>query len=682
MKKLLFAALLLSPLLINAQSETETFDDNHRGWTLTCDQDCDRKIENGKYILKTFKEGSGEFNFFPGFFDPSKDFTMQASFVQRDGSINNGIGLFWGYSDSKNYNEFLFTTNGYYRVNAKGSGDWVTTQLVKPLQEENIVRVQKRGNSVFCYLNDNLISTNQLQSFGFRAGFINYTNMTLEVDDFLLDQDNTILLAENLPTGLIKENLGNTVNSEENDVSPNISADGRALYFVRKNHEQNLGGKDDASDIWVSRKVDGRWMTAKNIGAPVNTTGVDNLTAISTDQNTIYLAHGKRFVYFRRTADGWSEASDLGLGYSTEATYMETQLSSDGKVFLATLKTPQNLYYNEKVDEKDIYVSLQDKDGNWSNFINLGPDINTLGDETSPFLSPDGRTLYFSSDGRPGYGNSDTFISKRIGDGWSRWTTPRNLGPDINTSEFDAYYTVPASGDYAYMVSRKNSIGKADIVRLKLPDVLKPNPVILVFGKTINAKTKDPVTAEILLDNLGTGKEVAEAQSNAGTGEFHIVLPSGANYGLHAAAKGFLSVNENLELASINQYQEMEKDLLLLPIEVGVSLQLNNVFFEQGKPLLRSESYPELDRLVKILNDNPDMNIEVAGYTDNVGPQTALIKLSEDRANSVINYLVSKQVGKHRLTGKGYGPANPIVRNDTEEHRKMNRRVEFKITKR
>jgi len=231
------------------------------------------------------------------------------------------------------------------------------------------------------------------------------------------------------------------------------------------------------------------------------------------------------------------------------------------------------------------------------------------------------------------------------------------------------------------MVSRKNSIGKTDIVRLKLPEALKPNPVILVFGKTINAKTNAPVTAEILLDDLGTGKEVAEAQSNPSTGEFHIVLPSGANYGLHAAAKGFLSVNENLELVSINEYKELEKNLLLIPIEVGVSLQLNNVFFEQGKPVLRSESYPELDRLVKILNDNPGLSIEVSGYTDNVGPQSALLKLSEDRVNSVINYLVSKQVSKHRLTGKGYGSANPLVRNDTEEHRKMNRRVEFKITK-
>jgi outer membrane protein OmpA-like peptidoglycan-associated protein len=681
MTKLLALLLLFAPFFTNGQSETETFDNNNRGWAMTCDQDCDRKIVNGKFILKTFKEGSGEFNFYPGFFDVYKDFTLQATFVQRDGNVNNGIGLFWGYSDSKTYNEFIFTTNGYYKMGAKGGDEWVKTELVKPLNEVNTLRVQKRGSTLFCYLNETMITSSQLPSLGFRAGFLNYTNMTLEIDDVLLDQDNRILLASNHPAGLIKENLGREVNSEENDVSPNISADGRALYFVRKNHPANVGGTDDASDIWVSKKKDGNWSTAQNIGTPVNTAGVDNLTAVSTDQNTIYLAHGKKFVYFRRTANGWSEMMDLGLGYSTESAYLETQLSSDGKVFLATLKTPQNLYYQSKIDEKDIYVSLQDRNGTWSDFINLGPDINTLGDETSPFLSPDGRTLYFSTDGRPGYGNSDTFISKRIGDGWTRWSTPLNLGSDINTSEFDAYYTVPASGDYAYMVSRKNSIGKTDIVRLKLPEALKPNPVILVLGKTINAKTNAPVTAEILLDDLGTGKEVAEAQSNPSTGEFHIVLPSGANYGLHAAAKGFLSVNENLELVSINEYKELEKNLLLIPIEVGVSLQLNNVFFEQGKPVLRSESYPELDRLVKILNDNPGLSIEVSGYTDNVGPQSALLKLSEDRVNSVINYLVSKQVSKHRLTGKGYGSANPLVRNDTEEHRKMNRRVEFKITK-
>src|SRR5579859_8137217 len=161
---------------------------------------------------------------------------------------------------------------------------------------------------------------------------------------------------------------------------------------------------------------------------------------------------------------------------------MESSLSADGKVLLVTLKTPGNLFYQGKIDEKDVYVSLQNKGGSWSDFINLGPNVNSAGDETSPFLSPDGRTLYFSTTGRPGFGGSDIFMSKRLGDDWITWSEPVNLGPSINTSEFDAYYTVPASGDYAYMVSRRNSIGETDIVRLKLPQAIKPDPVILISG--------------------------------------------------------------------------------------------------------------------------------------------------------------------------------------------------------
>ncbi|HLZ16253.1 MAG TPA: OmpA family protein, partial [Cyclobacteriaceae bacterium] len=638
-------------------------------------------IANGRYILKTFKEGSGEFTSAPAFFDITKDFTLEAAFVQRDGSINNGIGLYWGYVSGKIYNLFVFTTNGYYKVGESGAEGWVQTDLVKPLNEENFLKVQRRGTTLSYFLNGKLLATNQLASYGFTAGFINYTNMTLEVDNFHFDQDNAINLAVNAPTGLQKENLGTGVNSTAFDLLPNISADGKALYLVRKYHEQNTGGKEDASDIWVSEWDSGKWNLARNLREPVNSTGVDNLTAVSADNNTVFLIRGSKFVSSKRLRDGWSPPEDLGLSYTTESEYMESSLSADGKVLLVTLKTPGNLFYQGKIDEKDVYVSLQNKGGSWSDFINLGPNVNSAGDETSPFLSPDGRTLYFSTTGRPGFGGSDIFMSKRLGDDWITWSEPVNLGPSINTSEFDAYYTVPASGDYAYMVSRRNSIGETDIVRLKLPQAIKPDPVILISGKTINAKTKDPVTAEILLDNLGTGKEVAEAFSDPRTGAFKIVLPPGANYGLHAAAKGFLSVNENLELVSIKEYAELEKNLFLVPIEVGVSLQLNNVFFEQGKPVLRPESYPELDRLVQILKDNSGVQIELAGYTDNVGTQSALIKLSQDRVTAVINYLASKEVSRQRLTGKGYGAMNPLVRNDTEEHRKMNRRVEFKITK-
>src|SRR5579859_4845440 len=218
MKRLILLALSWSPVFSFAQSWTETFDNNDRGWPTESDDDHSRQIANGKYILKTFKEGSGEFTSAPAFFDNTKDFTLRATFVQRDGSVNNGIGLYWGYVSGKIYNLFVFTTNGYYKIGESGTEGWTQTDLVQPLNQENYLEVQKRGETVSYFLNGKLVTTNQLASHGFTAGFITYTNMTLEVDNFHFDQDNKINLAANSSPGSEKENLGSGVNSTAFDL--------------------------------------------------------------------------------------------------------------------------------------------------------------------------------------------------------------------------------------------------------------------------------------------------------------------------------------------------------------------------------------------------------------------------------------------------------------------------------
>jgi outer membrane protein OmpA-like peptidoglycan-associated protein len=684
MKKItLYLLLVLLPFQSWCQLH-EKFDDNRNEWFIKNGDAYSRKIESGKYILETFNEGHGQFTDMPCRFDPTRDFTMEISFVQIDGSDNNGIGLFWGKVNrmDKVYNEFVITTNGYYKIGAFGHSEWVKTDKVKPMGKTNQVRVVKKGTKMRYFLNDDELITNELVNYGFAAGFINYTKMRLEVDSFDFIQNlSPINLVEKLPHGLLKENLGPGVNSVADDLSPVISADGKAIYFGREKHENNTGGLDDPEDIWVSTFEGSQWGAARNMGSPVNDKEANNLSSVSADNNTLFFAGGDKFKLRKRTESGWSDFADVGIYYTNQSKNQESQLASDGKAMLFTVKNSKNIYFNADIDEKDIYVSTQDKSGRWSDPINLGSTINTMGDETSPFLASDGRTLYFSSNAHPGYGGSDIFMSKRVGDGWDKWTEPKNLGPEINSKGFDAYYVLPASGEYAYLVNDLNSIGKTDIFRIKLPKEVKPDAVVLLSGRALNAKNNKPVSAEILLDNLENGKEVAEANSDPSTGEFKIILQPGSNYGIHAAAKGYLSVNENIELASIHEYKEMQKDLLLVPIEVGLKLALNNVFFEQGKPTLRKESYPELDRLVQIMIDNPKMQIELGGYTDNVGNGTALMKLSQDRVNVVKKYLEDHSISDHRITGRGYGATAPREKNDTEEHRKMNRRVEFKILK-
>lgn len=665
----------------------EDFKDNHLGWYEEADAKHSIRVKNGYYEIIA-PEGGWMTYIFP-FLDQSRDFSFEATFTQTEGSTDNGFGFIWGYdAATKKINNFVVSTNGYAKVyssdeSRKDAKEWKQIEGIKSLGLPNKLRVeQHKGIMKFFVNGKEEFSIPKLPWYSQAIGFVTYTNMRLLIDDFSLRSDVQINLPGDFVKGIKKINLGSGVNTHYDEVTPKISVDGKTIFFARKHAPENLGGVEDASDVWYSTTTDGIvWSKSKNMGAPVNTDKVNNIASIGQDNNSMLLAANNDFEIFERTTNGWRSAGMLGIRYENEHAYFEASLAADGKTMLFAAKNKKSLFYNEGRQEKDLFVSIKQSTGQWSEPVNLGPIINTSSNEASPFLAADGRTLYFASEGHPGYGGLDIFMSRRIGDSWTNWTKPVNLGPEINTFGFDAYYTVPASGDVAYLCTSAGGYGKSDIVQIKLPQSVKPDPVVLVLGKVLNAKTRRPVQADIIFENLITGKEAGEAISDPATGDYRIALPYGVNYGLHARAKGFLSVNENLELVDVKKYTEINKNLLLVPIEVGEAIQLNNVFFEQGRPVLKSESYPELDRLVAILRDNPTMEIELSGHTDNVGNPNSLVVLSQARVGAVKDYLVKSGIAALRITGKGYGAAKPMVKNDTEEHRRMNRRVEFKVTK-
>ena len=268
--------------------------------------------------------------------------------------------------------------------------------------------------------------------------------MTIEVDDFRFNQDGIVInLPPNLTRGFVKENLGPAINTSASDLMPRITADGHNLYFGRENYEGNLGGKDDGEDFFVSTLEGTEWSPAQNMGSPVNTTGIDNIASVSTDNNSVLYADGSKFWSRSRNETGWGEPQEVGVNFVNEGKHFEACLSADGKAILFTSKNSNNLFYNKDEEERDVYVSTQDQNSSWGTPINLGPTVNTRLDEASPFLAADGRTLYYSSEGKPGYGGADIFMTKRIGDGWTKWSEPVNLGPEINSSSFDAYYVLP-----------------------------------------------------------------------------------------------------------------------------------------------------------------------------------------------------------------------------------------------
>jgi outer membrane protein OmpA-like peptidoglycan-associated protein len=674
--------LFLAPVFIaSAQPGAlvkEDFSANNYFWSLTEEQ----SLNDGVLLINSPEDGDQAF--ISAFIDPVKDFTITADLIQKSGLTDGGYGIVWGASDI-NYNLFMVTSSQEYVVY---SGDpaqikkWKTSPAIKPLGETNQLRVEHTSGKLSFYINNTKVEEQkEFLHYGSWTGMLIFSQMQLAVDNFNINQTQVIALPEQVKNFAAKENLGPGVNSADDDIGPIISADGKTLYFARQNVKENIGGVYDDEDIWVSQYEKEVWSRAKNMGRGINTGLADNLIAVSADNNSMIFEKDNAIAVRHRTATGWSDFEKIDLTFKNESDYFVATFAADGKAIIFSAKLKQNIYYDSKREEVDLYVSLKDKNNKWSAPINLGSSINTNGDDTSPFLSPDGKTLYFASNGRPGYGYQDIFFTKRVGDSWTDWSTPINLGPNINTAGFDAYYTVPASGDYAYFVSYDKGFGKGDIFRIKLHEDIKPNPVILVKGSVLNSKDNTPLAAVIHFENLATGVEIGEARSDPKTGNYQIVLPYGVNYGVRANVSGFYSIHENIELKENSKYSEVSKDLLMVPIAIGETVKLNNVFFEAGLPTLKSESYPELDRLVKVLIDNPGIYIELEGHTDAKGNADALMKLSQERVDAVKAYLVKNNIPAERITGTGYGASKPVAPSDTEENSRLNRRVSLKIVK-
>jgi outer membrane protein OmpA-like peptidoglycan-associated protein len=486
-------------------------------------------------------------------------------------------------------------------------------------------------------------------------------------------------------------NLGSNVNSKFVDTHPVISPDGKTLFFARQESPQNVGGANDVQDVWYSTLANAAkktWTQAKNIGGPINTPGPNGMASVSSDGNTavlinVYKPDGtldpKGASISRRTKTGWGMPVKIEIEdfYNDDPENVDYFLSTSGKVLLMAVQR------KDGKGEQDIYVSFLKEDRRtWTRPKNLGGTVNTKKAEFAPFLAADGKTLYFASEGLGGYGKSDIFSSKRLDDSWTNWSKPRNLGPNINSPDFDGYFTLSAAGEDAYLVSSRNGMGGSrDIFRINMTPQFKPEVVTLVRGRVLDAATKKPVAATIKYENLLTGEEIGVAETSPVDGSYTIVLPSGAHYGYRAEAENYLAESDNLDVTDRQNYSEVTHDLFLVPFAVGSTIKLNNIFFAQSKYYLRENSYPELLRLVRILKDYPSVEIKLEGHTDNQGDPALNLKLSLDRVNEVKKYLVSKGISGNRITTEGFGDKRPIASNDQEESRKLNRRVEFRITK-
>jgi len=468
------------------------------------------------------------------------------------------------------------------------------------------------------------------------------------------------------------KNLGDSVNSVNPEYYPSITIDGSKLVFTRR-------VKDD-EDFYESNLINGMWSLAKPLGGMINTTFNEGAQNISQDGQWIVFTgcnypegHGSCDLYISyKTKNGWSQAENLGNIVNSEFWESSPSLSPDKR----------DLYFSSNrlggYGGKDIWVTHHLENGDWTQPENLGPTINTAGDESCSFMYADNQTLFFNSDGHPGYGKTDLFYSKKIDD--STWSEPENLGYPINTIDDEGSLIVAADGETAYYASdRSDSKGALDIYSFQLPEYLRPPKTLWVKGKVYDAKTKEGLPSSVELTETRTRILLNKLKTDE-NGNYLATLPEGEDYAFNVNRKGYLFYSENYNLSISNNDSVFTADIPLQPIEPGAQVVLKNIFFDTKKAELKPESMIELDKVIELMNDNPKLVIQISGYTDNVGKDDDNLKLSTDRALAVVHYLLaSRQIAKDRLQYKGFGATKPIAANATDEGKALNRRTELSV---
>ncbi len=687
----LFFCLLQSALAQRDTVIAYDFDNNDAGWHEGSNSEYSAKVQNGKYIFAHFTSSSYRHFSHYHLIKPESNFRIETMIRQLNGVENHGYGLIWGRDGYRDAFRFIISSNGMYSISKHEANEWVSIvqwtnarEIINPMGEYNSLTIQKTGEKIKFIINGTQVEYLDFQRFyGTFIGFETNLKMTCEVEYLsIIHPHYPVNLTKSYKEVVEKKNLGSSINSSHIEKAPVISPDGNTLFFDRQ-HPDNVGNSEK-SDIWFSEKhADGTWSIAKNIGRPLNNAGHNFVISVSPDGNTLLLgntynkdgsADTRGLSSSYRTRDGWSIPEDVVIkDFMNKYIYVNYFLSADRKILLSSVER------EDTYGLMDIYVSFLEEDGSWSVPLNLGPKVNTFSMDFAPFLAGDNRTMYFASKGHPGYGSSDLFVTRRLGEGWTDWTEPENMGTYVNSSSWDAYLTLPASGNIAYTVSTENSLGQDDIFSINLPESAKPEPVVLISGRVLSSKDSSALQAEIKYFDLESNRELGIAISNPNDGSYKIVLPKGRQYSFLAQKENYFPISDNIDIKKLELYNEIKRDLYLAPIEKGMNIRLNNLFFNYDKYEIKKESFPELERLIQLMNAYKSMKIEIAGHTDSMGSDSYNKTLSQKRVNSVLEYLEEKGINTSRLVGKGYGESAPIDNNDTEEGRARNRRVEFKI---
>ncbi len=478
-------------------------------------------------------------------------------------------------------------------------------------------------------------------------------------------------------------NMGASVNSEWDEYLAALTADDEQIVFTVKRPRDKgtvCAFCLNEEDLYYSSKSFGAWLPREELGTPVKTGYNEGAQCLSPDGK--YLLYtmcdadfgmGSCDLYWsKRIGDRWSRPRNFGAPVNTSVWESQPSMAADGMTVYFASSRPGGF------GGMDIWKTTMTSEGEFSVPENLGPTINTPGDDAAPFIHSDGRTLYFASNGRVGMGGYDLYYSTLQTDG--TWSEPIDMGFPINSPADEINIFINASGTVAYIASDKDGgYGGLDLYSFELDDQLRPNPVTYIKGHVKDAFSGEPLAARIEMIDLNTRQLLTSTSSDAVTGSYLACVHTGGNILLNVSHPDYPFYSENFQIEKT--YTELSpflKDISLQPTDVGTVVTLKNVFFDFDKTELKPESFVELDRLVSYLQHN-SVRIEIGGHTDDQGSEDYNDRLSENRAKAVYDYLIQKGIPADRLTYKGYGKRIPVADNSTDEGRAANRRTEFKI---
>jgi len=480
-------------------------------------------------------------------------------------------------------------------------------------------------------------------------------------------------VSEKMAPEISIQNMGDSINSPASEYFPTVSIQDSLFLFMRR---QNLSRED----FYTSNMGANGFSAAIPLSDTLNFAAKKGSMSLSADLQTLYYAadyteqgYGRYDIYkVQRSPWGWSKPKNLGQNINSDYWESAPSIAPDGNSIYFASNRP------EGYGGIDIYVAYKNEKGYWEEAINLGPSINTKGDDQTPFIHADNQSLYFSSNGRAGFGGSDIYVSRKKIDG--NWTTPVNLGYPINTYDNEGSIAVASNGANAYIASdRADSRGELDIYKITLAENTRAFKTWYIKGQIIDAKTKKTIAAELQIVDPASGYPMMEMQIDS-MGQFLLALPYFDSLGLKINSPDHDYLSSILPIESLRNMSGKTFDFALTPIEKEFSKTFNQVYFASNSAILKSISYIELDALVGYLKSSLNAHILIEGHTDNKGTAARNKLLSLQRANAIGNYLQQKGIAAGRIERKGLGATKPIADNNTLEGRAKNRRISFTIT--